>query len=128
MIIHQKFVNREDLQANPKILYLFGDNTIRRGYGGQAGSMRGEPNAIGVRTKNLPNNTAKAFFSDANYDNNCDMIDADLVPVWAHLKAGGHVVIPLDGLGTGLSDLPNKAPDTNEFLVGRLKQMCEDYG
>lgn len=51
IVLHQKFIFREDLQANPDVYYLFGDNVERRGLGGQAKEMRGEPNAIGVATK-----------------------------------------------------------------------------
>ena len=45
---------REDLKANPTALFVFGDNYLGVGYGGQAFSARGEPNAVGVITKYSP--------------------------------------------------------------------------
>ena len=47
--------------------YVFGDNMERRGLGGQAGVMRGEPNAIGVPTKWSPSNRPDAYFTDEDW-------------------------------------------------------------
>lgn len=41
IVIKQKWIKREDLQNNPNIIYLFGDNVSRIGMGNQAGEMRG---------------------------------------------------------------------------------------
>lgn len=122
-VIKQKMIYREDLQANPDALYLFGDNADRAGYGGQAREMRDEENALGVRTKWTTEMTRKAFFSDDDAEECMQMIDEDLDPAIDHLKAGGIVVIPTDGLGTGLSKLPEKAPQVYAFLVERLEQL-----
>ncbi|RTQ48410.1 hypothetical protein EJV47_15670 [Hymenobacter gummosus] len=124
MLRKQKFITREDLQANPDTLYVFGDNERRRGYGGQAKAMRGEPNAVGVRTKRKPARTAPDdFWTDATYEQNCRFIDEDLAPVFAHLRAGGPVVLPEDGLGTGLAELPTRAPRTFAYLQEQLQQL-----
>lgn len=55
---------------------LFGDNLERRGFGGQAASMRGEPNAIGIPTKKSPTYKDEAFFSDDEFGQNKAAIDA----------------------------------------------------
>ncbi len=124
MLRKQKFITREDLQANPDTLYVFGDNERRRGYGGQAKAMRGEPNAVGVRTKRKPARTAPDdFWTDDTYEQNCRMIDEDLAPVFARLRAGGPVVLPEDGLGTGLAELPARAPRTFAYLQEQLRQL-----
>ena len=122
-VIYVHRYDRKDARANPDVLYLFGDNGIRKGYGGQAGAMRGERNAVGVRTKRLPSNDDAAFFSDADYDDIITMIDNDLSPVKKHLRRGGIVVVPLDGLGSGLSDLPTRAPRVNAYLVEELRRL-----
>ncbi len=122
-VIFQKFVYRADLRANPNLLYLFGDNLARRGLGGQAKEMRGEPNAVGVPTKRKPSRSSDAFFSDAQFEDNARAINEALEPVQSHLLAGGIVVIPLDGLGTGLSELPTRAPKTNAFLEDCLNLL-----
>lgn len=122
-IIYQKRIYRDDLQANTNILYLFGDNDQRDGYGGQAGEMRDEENAVGVRTKWFPSNEDDAFFSDADFDSVSGMLVADLERVREHLEDDGIVVIPLDGLGTGLSQLPERAPRIAAYLESLLEEL-----
>ena len=48
------WITREHLRASPEARFVFGDNRERWGMGGQAGAMRGEPNAIGVATLYAP--------------------------------------------------------------------------
>ncbi len=116
-IRYQKRITRDDLKANPDTLYVFGDNAQRVGMGGQAGEMRGERNAVGVRTKKAPTSGDGGFFTDDEFDRNVVMIDNDLARVRAHLADGGDVVYPADGIGTGLSELPKRAPRTYSYLV-----------
>lgn len=123
MIILQSRIYRADLQANPGVLYLFGDNQERVGLGGQAKEMRGEPNAVGVATKKRPTNEDSAFFTDDEFSANQISIYDDLEPVREHLLSGGTVVIPLDGLGTGLSDMPNRCPQTFAYLERQLASL-----
>lgn len=124
-VIFQKWIYREDLQKNPSILYLFGDNNIRSGFGGQAKEMRGEPNAIGIRTKWLPNNDSEAFFSDSQLGLVKEMLDSDLERAYLHAYDDGVIVIPLDGLGTGLSRLPELAPEINKYLCEKIENLCK---
>lgn len=116
----QKWIERSDLQDNPDVYYLFGDNTIRKGLGGQAGAMRGEPNAIGIATKMTPTSGSNSFFSDTELEHNCRIIAQDMRKAFQKRDQGHMIVIPADGLGTGLSELPQRAPKTNEFLEGML--------
>ncbi|MEQ8308083.1 MAG: hypothetical protein RIA09_16230 [Hoeflea sp.] len=122
-VIRQKFIRREDLQANPEIMYLFGDNNDRSGMGGQAGEMRDEENAVGIRTKWSPSKTKGAFFYDKDAEQVFGMIDEDLDPVIDHLTSGGTVVIPADGLGTGLSRLPETSPIIFNYLEERIAYL-----
>lgn len=123
MVTRQKMIYRQDLQQNPATLYLFGDNEQRRGLGGQAIQMRGEPNAVGVRTKRRPRLMETDFWTDETYEANCRMIDEDLLPVRQHLAGGGTVVIPEDGLGTGLAQLLERAPNTYAYLQAALASL-----
>lgn len=116
----QKWIERVDLQNNPDVYFLFGDNTIRRGMGGQAGAMRGEPNAIGIATKMTPTSESNAFFDDRDLNTNCHVIAQDFRKAFQMRDQGHMIVIPADGLGTGLSELPERAPKTNEFLEWML--------
>lgn len=121
-VITQKFIFRSDLQNNPDVLYLFGDNLQRRGYGGQAKEMRGEPNAVGIATKNAPGMKPGDFFSDEDITLRY-RIDDDLAPAYQHLRKGGLLVIPEDGLGTGLSQLPTRAPELDAYLKQELERL-----
>ena len=122
-VTRQKMVYRNDLKVNPNVLYLFGDNIARMGFGGQAGQMRDEPNAIGVATKKYCSNTDECFFSDDDLVKFAKVVDADLLPVFSHVKHGGSIVIPTDGLGTGLSELSTRAPKCFEYLERQLNLL-----
>lgn len=118
-ILRQKFINREDLRENTHVWYLFGDNINRQGMGGQAGAMRGEPNAIGIATKVAPFDDKASFFNDGpNSDYYFNTILQDFKKVFRILihEINPLIVIPYDGLGTGLSDLPTHAPKLNKWL------------
>jgi hypothetical protein len=113
-IIYQKWITRQDLRNNPDRFYVFGDNVQRAGYGGQAKEMRDEPNAIGVATKFKPTNEPDAFFNDGV---RCRaIVGLDLEKVQEALDAGKTVVVPADGIGTGLSRLPEVAPKLDAYI------------
>ncbi|MBO9428352.1 hypothetical protein [Sulfitobacter sp. R18_1] len=122
-VIKQSWITREDLKSNPDRLYIFGDNVIRRGYGGQAKAMRGEPNAIGIATKRLPSLKSDAFFYDTTYEENCEIIEHDFEPVFSALKAGKTVVFPTNGIGTDRARIHETAPRTAAFLDTLIKKM-----
>ncbi len=106
-IEYQKYIRRADLQANPDKVYIFGDNVERVGLGGQAREMRGEPNAFGIATKWSPDRC----FSDADYAAVLPIWTADFMFLTSNLiDFCKTLVIPRDGIGTGLADLPTKAP------------------
>ena len=98
-------------QHNPNTLYIFGDNVMRAGKGGQA-IIRDCQNSFGIVTKWAPGKLPRDYFSD--FDTSLNHIKYDLIQLKDYLKDTiiDTVVFPADGLGTGLSDLPNKAPDT----------------
>ena len=115
-IVYQKVICRADLQANPDVIYLFGDNDRRKGLGGQAKEMRGEFNSVGIRTKWAPLKDETAFFSDNDYNKIKAMWIADFADVRTHFRMDGVVVIPLAGLGTGRAELPARAPRLYKLL------------
>lgn len=125
MIIRQKWISREDLMANREIKYLFGDNMLRVGMGGQAKEMRGEPNAIGIATKIAPNMVQGSFFSDDQYMDCVKIILDDMMPAIEHIMNGGTLVIPMDGLGTGLSQLDIRAPRVAKALSDLIDYLYD---
>jgi hypothetical protein len=125
-IIFQANISREDLKANPYVYYIFGDNDLREGYGGQAYSMRGEPNAIGIRTKKAPGNLDRDFYNDDELQQNLKKIHADIETVRGILDSGTLVVIPLLGIGTGRSALRSRAPNTFSGLKLYLAMLTKN--
>jgi hypothetical protein len=116
VIVYQHRIFRADLRANPNVLYVFGDNLERVGMAGQAGEMRGEPNAVGVATKKSPASGPGAFFSDDEYQDNIEIIYRDYAPLDARRRIGGVIIVPTAGIGTGLSQMPSRCPITFEFI------------
>ena len=114
-----EIVNRysdSEVKANPDKIYVFGDNTDRRGTGGQA-SIRNNLNAFGIATKVHPTNNADAFMSDKDLENNKKVIDSDIQKI---LDQNKPLVFPKDGFGTGLAKLKEKAPQTYQHLKEQL--------
>lgn len=124
-VILQKWITRDDLKNNRDVMYLFGDNLTRKGLGGQAKEMRGEPNAIGVATKNTCGGSDSDYFADDQLNIVVSVFETDLAPAIRHLQDGGILVIPADGLGTGLSELPKRAPACNAYLAERLASLSK---
>jgi hypothetical protein len=123
-IIHQKRIYREDLRANPEVFYVFGDNAARVGLGGQAGECRGEPNALGVATLFAPGEP----FTDSRAEEALAIIGADLAAVAARLEEGSAVILPLDGIGTGIAALPRTGPRVFAALRERITALIDRHG
>ena len=98
------------LRQSPDALFVFGDNLSRKGFGGQASEMRGEPNAVGIPTKRAPYMHESAFFNDNDLDEAGPAIKAAFARLFEHAQRGGTIFWPADGIGTGLAQLPTRAP------------------
>lgn len=112
-------ITRQMLRNEPDKIFLFGDNLLRSGLGGQAAEMRGEPNAIGIPTKRAPNMRPESFFSDDDYINNIKSIDDAI----GSIPPDKIIVMPQDGLGTGRAKLQQKAPKTYAYLQNKLNEL-----
>jgi hypothetical protein len=119
-------ITRKMLRDNPDKVFIFGDNEARKGLGGQAQQMRGEPNAIGVATKRLPSRGEDAYWSDAEFERNKQILDADFKPAFEAKAAGKEVVVPKNGIGGGLSELSSRAPRTLEYINQQLSLLREN--
>jgi len=111
------------IRARPTWLYVFGDNMKRRGLGGQAKEARGEPNAIGIPTKWAPGTRGVDYFTSGDLYAVKDILDQAFEKLEAHLAAGGCVVWPADGIGTGLAELPTRAPKIHAYIEERLRRL-----
>lgn len=108
------WISRENVRGNPDRVFVFGDNLERRGLAGQAKAMRGEPNTIGVATKRAPGMKPDDFFSDQ--PDEFEAVSADFMQVVVAFKTGKVIVIPKNGLGSGLSQLRTRSPRIHQLL------------
>jgi len=121
-------------RLHPDLLFVFGDNTIREGCGGQA-AIRREPNAVGVATKCLPSSNPDAFFKDG-YPADMGVVCEDLMRLEMKIKDGKRVVLPMTpegriSLGCGLANLPYHAPLIYMMIerwFGRMTKMYPSTG
>jgi hypothetical protein len=122
------FINREFIRLNSHILFVFGDNDERQGYGGMAKEFRGEPNAIGIRTKKAPLMDDAAFYTDDEFEDNVKTIDEDITDILQRMKMKQYTALYIpEGIGKGLARLEEKAPWTFRYLENRLNQLKEQY-
>jgi len=111
-------VTRQEVQSHKDTIYVFGDNVVRLGYGGQAKECRGEPNCIGIPTKWSP----YEYFSNKDLDIVKGHIDAAIKKILQR-KNEGYKIVVLPKIGEGLADLPNKAPLIYAYLKIMLKRI-----
>lgn len=109
-LLYIKKYTRVYIQSHPDWLFVFGDNLERRGLGGQAGQVRGEPNAIGIATKRAPTMERDAFLNDGDYN---DWFVEEKPTLARLIKASQNdrtIIWPLFGLNTRLANLEKSAP------------------
>ena len=121
MIEYRDHITRQMLRDELDTLFVFGDNMERRGLGGQAAEMRGEPNAVGIPTKKAPHMGASAFLSDNDREEWATESRDDIMRV---VEFDGLVVWPTAGIGTGRARLKEKAPDIAR-LIDIIRRMIE---
>jgi hypothetical protein len=119
VLVTSTYYTPELLRENPTYLFVFGDNIMREGNGGQA-VIRDEPNAFGIITKRLPSQYPDSYFSDDQVLENSNLIATDILDLYCTINDPSygytHVVFPFAGIGTGLANMPNKCPLTYQQL------------
>ncbi|RYX99933.1 MAG: hypothetical protein EOO35_00905, partial [Cyanobacteriota bacterium] len=61
--------------ANKNSLFIFGDNDVKKGRGGQA-IIRHLSNTAGIPTKKYPSYSQSAYYTDSEFSLNKEKIDA----------------------------------------------------
>lgn len=98
-------------------MFVFGDNDVLKGTGGQA-VIRGQQNAYGIPTKKFPSYAPRSYYSDHEFDQNVQKIMRAIEQIIIDSPSHGRIYFPSDGLGTGLANLDKCAPRTLAFLNG----------
>lgn len=118
-------------RACPDLLFVFGDNMLGFGKGGQA-IIRSEPNAFGVPTKRKPAMSPGSFFAEGN-EKDMDAVLESIEELWTHLENGKHVVFPMTengevSLGLERAKLRQKAPSIYTTIENHVEEMCNSFG
>lgn len=113
-------ITETEILNNPTILYIFGDNLLRKGYGGQARVCRGKSNTFGIRVKKEPNDNPNSFFTDREFFKLSDYIKEDIVQI-LKLSIEYKKIFILSNIGEGRARLLEKAPK----LYDLLKQLLD---
>ncbi len=111
-----------DVRNMSDYLFVFGDNDIKVGKGGQA-IIRDEPNTIGIPTKKYPNNKTSSFYYDTEYNENIIKIDNAINNIIKKSNNYKGIILPEDGFGTGLAKLHINAPKTLEYINKRIIEL-----
>ena len=120
------------VRSRPNCLFVFGDNEDGVGRGGQA-IIRDEPNAVGVPTKLRPYMNEDSFYSDEEIEDNKSAIDEAFNEIKMKLerknakgKKYNCLMFSENGLGTGRSQLPKRAPRTYEYLLSCIFEIARE--
>jgi len=115
-----KFITRAYIKSMyGKMYFVFGDNLLKSGYGGQARECRGEPNCFGVPTKFRPSVSSGSYFTDKTFVTNSAAIDAAINKIPRDLPI---YVIP--NIGRGLSRMDSFAPRSYEYMISELRKIA----
>lgn len=127
VIIFKGFWVVDNVKKNPTGLFVFGDNDQRVGAGGQA-IIRYEPNAAGLSTKKFPGFFPEAFYTDKEFEQNKIKIDNNIIKIKERLASENYtaLVLPENGLGTGLSKLQLKAPKTLKYINNQIVKLVNN--
>jgi hypothetical protein len=122
VLVSRKF-SVEQCRINFDTLFIFGDNLERTGTGGQA-IIREQKNSLGFATKKAPGGAKEDYFTDEEYGTNCKIIEEEIEKIKKYAKEHQYksVAFPFMGLGTGLSEMPIRCPQTFFYLCTRLQQ------
>jgi len=123
MIIYQRRVFPEDLQANPNVYYLFSDNDKKSGHW----QFRNYDNFLGVRVKNDEHAFDNSYWSDTTYKDNVSKIYEDFKKVYAILKQLIPVVYGDETFPLNISDYRSKSPKTCIYIEKCLHDMQKKW-
>jgi len=115
----------------PNFTFVFGDNLLGFGKGGQA-IIRGASNAYGVPTKRKPAMTPGSFFVEGN-ESDLDAVLNSLGGRWDILEERGTVIIPVNkmgdvSLGLERAELRERAPSIYNTIVHHVEEMADAFG
>lgn len=128
VMIYRGFWSIYDVQSRKDHLFLFGDNDIQKGLGGQA-IIRNQSNSHGIPTKRYPNHNYYSYYHDKDYAIHIEKIDKAFDEAISKFINGDYeyIVIPEDGLGTGLAHMKYYSPRLFSHINHRLRLLIDTF-
>jgi len=93
-------ITHEFLDSNEGAYFIFGDNLVRRGYGGAA-KLRDHPHALGFITKKFPDNDDSSFYRPEEYKS---VFYEELYKLHTIIKKYPNRIFYVSKLGEGLAN------------------------
>lgn len=93
-------ITRKYLHENPTHIFVFGDNTLRKGDAGAA-SLRNELNTYGFITKRYPDNIDGAFYTPDEY---FKVFQSELKKLQKEIETNTDRIYLISRLGAGLAN------------------------
>jgi hypothetical protein len=121
MTTYQNFIMTEEfLDSNPKSVFVFGDNTIRQGYGGAA-ILRDHPQSYGFITKKYPDNKDESFYHPKEY---AGIFFDELIKLREEIKEKPFKTFYISQLGAGLA---NKYNIWENIIKNGLEKNLQEF-
>ena len=133
-IVTSTWFTPELCALHPEYLFVFGDNLARTGTGGQA-CIRHCNNVLGIATKREPTRYPTAYFYDDSASSltmaDREIIGREVIVMQSIFEMAKEeipnikLVFPVDGLGSGLSKMPELAPNLQKHLYRTINRVLE---
>jgi hypothetical protein len=94
------YINKAYLHFHPDEIFVFGDNTLRRGHGGAA-RLRDEPNTYGFITKRYYTYDDDAYYTPTQYQK---VYTYEIALLIAEIKTNPDKTYLISKLGAGLAN------------------------
>lgn len=121
MARYENFIMSEDfLDKNKRAIFVFGDNTLKQGYGGAA-VLRDHPQTYGVLTKKYPDNHDTSFYRPNEYSS---IFFDELVKLREYIKDDPFKIFYISQLGAGLA---NKYYIWENIIKQGLEKNLQQY-
>jgi|688.fasta_scaffold895708_2 hypothetical protein len=110
------------VRTSSDTIFVFGDNLLREGHGGQA-IIRDLPNTYGIRTKKAAGSAKSDYFYDSDFFWFVRVINEDVAALQL-LHEKHPIVLHENGYGKGLAKLNKLAPKCYTYLNNALNTFC----
>lgn len=97
---YKNIVTKDYLRDNPDIIFVYGDNVIRRGTGGGA-ALRNHPQTYGFITKKYPDYRDTSYYTPEEYT---EIYNQEIKTLIWHIKAQPKKIFLISKLGAGLAN------------------------